>query len=76
MPCGRAGKTSIAERGFLWNEGAGIPFLSNGMWVCPFRLHRTIFRRFIHNIYSSCHVDVTYIIDKGPKSPEQWNRAH
>jgi len=76
MPCGPAGKTSIAERGFLWNERAGTRFFNNGMWVCPFWLHRTKFRRFIHNIYSSCHVDVTYIIDKGPKSPGQWNLAH
>jgi len=34
-------------------------------------VHRTIFRRFIQNIYSSSHVAVTYIIDKGPQSLEQ-----
>src|SRR6266436_2230154 len=71
------GSTKLLCRGggFLWNEGAGTRFFNNGISVCPFWVHRTIFRRLIHNIYSSCHVDVTYIIDKGPKSLEQWNLA-
>src|SRR5258708_27647429 len=73
-PFDRVDKTSM-PRGFLWNEGAGTRFFNNGISVCPFWVHRTIFRRLIHNIYSSCHVDVTYIIDKGPKSLEQWNLA-
>jgi hypothetical protein len=75
MPFGPVRQNFHAERRFLWNEGAGARFLLR-MSVCPFWVRRTTFRRFIHNIYSSCHVDVTYIIDKGPKSPEQWNRAH
>src|SRR5258705_7244426 len=75
MPISPGRQNFHAEGGSWWNEGAGTPFFSIRMSVCPFWVHRTIFRRFIHNIYSSCHVDVTYIIDKGPKSPEQWNLA-
>jgi len=32
-------------------------------------------RLLIHNIYSSSHVAVTYIMDKGPQSPEHRNIA-
>jgi hypothetical protein len=39
------------------------------------RVRRTMKRLPIHNIYSSCHVAVTYIMDKGPQSPEHRNIA-
>src|SRR3954470_18057230 len=35
------------------------------------RVQRTTIRRAIHNIWTSCHVAVTYIITKRPQSLQQ-----
>src|SRR5258705_4253051 len=45
-------------------KGPGIV----GVEVCPIRVRCTMIRRQVHNIYSSCHVTVTYIMDNGPQS--------
>jgi hypothetical protein len=48
----------------------------NALWVPDSvrlhkkRLQRTTNRRRIHNIWTSCQLAVTYIMDKGPQSPE------
>jgi len=41
-----------------------------GVEVCPIGVRCTMIRREVHNIYSSCHVGVTYIMDNGPQSLE------